>query len=245
VIALRRLYRLMKRFGLRALGLEPRFRLHKIDGVYRLGSAYGGWDICLAGLDGNSVVYSFGLGTDVSFDIALINAIGCTVHGFDPTPASLDWLSKQTLPSSFVIHPIALTDRDGSITLYPPADITHISHSVVRQVGSHQDGVEVPAKRLSSIMNELNHDHIDLLKMDIEGSECDVLVDLAANQLPVGQIAVEFHPQLMTDGWDSTKRSVALLESAGYQLYRVSDNGKEFSFTRFPPLSMSHQPKGQ
>ena len=35
--------------------------------------------------------------------------------------------------------------------------------------------IDVNVKKLRSIMNELGHTRIDLLKMDIEGSECDVI----------------------------------------------------------------------
>ena len=38
--------------------------------------------------------------------------------------------------------------------------------------------INVNVKKLRSIMNELGHTKIDLLKMNIEGSECDVIDDM-------------------------------------------------------------------
>jgi len=70
----------------------------------RLGSEYGGWNIATDKIDASSVVYSFGIGEDVSFDVAMIERFGLTVHAFDPTPKSLKWLETQPLPRNFVLH---------------------------------------------------------------------------------------------------------------------------------------------
>lgn len=37
--------------------------------------------------------------------------------------------------------------------------------------------VEIPVKKLSTIMDELNHQKTEILKMDIEGAEYDVIED--------------------------------------------------------------------
>merc|ERR1712070_537593 len=59
-------------------------RLH----LRRLGSDYGGWSVVLDLLSPHSVIYSFGLGQDISWDLELIKASGAHVHGFDNTPRS-------------------------------------------------------------------------------------------------------------------------------------------------------------
>jgi hypothetical protein len=61
-----------------------------------LGTVYGGWTICLDGISESSIVYSFGVGEDASFDLAVIERYGAEVHAFDPTPSSIDWVNKQT-----------------------------------------------------------------------------------------------------------------------------------------------------
>jgi FkbM family methyltransferase len=40
-------------------------------------------------------------------------------------------------------------------------------------------------KTLKDIMNELGHEHIDVLKMDIEGSEYDVLENILNENISV------------------------------------------------------------
>ena len=61
----------------------------------RFGSGYGGWDVIIDSLSQNSVVYSFGVGEDASFDIDLIKEFGLKVFAFDPTPKSIKWVKDQ------------------------------------------------------------------------------------------------------------------------------------------------------
>ena len=64
---------------------HPQIKLEK----HIFGSEYGGHCVALGQLDQNSVVYSAGLGLDITFDEQLINKYGLEIHGFDPTPKSI------------------------------------------------------------------------------------------------------------------------------------------------------------
>ena len=114
----------LKRFG---RALQRRFRscvlnpiLHllcdsrwKIPGVgvERIGSVYGGGWVVPDRLDSSSLVLSFGIGEDITFDAMLIERTGCRVVGFDPTPRSAAWVrSNPQLPAhevSDIIVPTA------------------------------------------------------------------------------------------------------------------------------------------
>ena len=48
--------------------------------------------------DKNAIVYSFGVGSNVSWDSAIIERFGCKVWGFDPTPRSIEWFNKTPMP---------------------------------------------------------------------------------------------------------------------------------------------------
>src|SRR6187402_2180865 len=78
-----------------------------------LGSDYGSHCVHPESLGPNSVVYSFGVGEDASFDIALIERWGLQVHAFDPTPRSIEWVEAQALPSAFHFSPFGIADFDG------------------------------------------------------------------------------------------------------------------------------------
>ena len=66
-----------------------------------LGTAYGGFSIAIEKLPKNPIVYSFGVGEDISFDIALIKKFNAVVYAFDPTPKSIEWLKKSPPPRKF------------------------------------------------------------------------------------------------------------------------------------------------
>jgi hypothetical protein len=81
-------------------------------------------------------------------------------------------------------------------------------------------------------MLELGHDQIDLLKLDIEGAEYEVIDDLVASQIPIGQLLVEFHYRFEGIGPDRTRRAVRALNEAGFRSFHVSAIGEEYSFIR-------------
>lgn len=195
----------------------------------RLGGRAGGWTVDPTLLGGESVVYSVGIGQDVSFDVALSERFGCVVHAFDPTPRSLRWVAGQTLPGSLRVHPVGLSDRDGQIEMFEPPSERHVSHTVVAGAGG-AGSVRVPVQRLGTMMRTLGHDRVDLLKMDIEGAEYAVIRDLAAQGPAVGQLLVEFHHRFPSVGDAATRNALHQLSGAGYRLFHISDSWEEYAF---------------
>ena len=61
------------------------------------GNEYGGFNVNPNLIENNGIVYSFGIGEDISFDEAIMRNHNCTVFGFDPTPKSIEWCSRQNL----------------------------------------------------------------------------------------------------------------------------------------------------
>lgn len=70
----------------------------------RFGVANGGWYLCPVGLSENSTVYSFGVGTNISFDLALIEKYHLVVHCFDPSPQSIEYITSGSWPDKLVFH---------------------------------------------------------------------------------------------------------------------------------------------
>ena len=229
----RRLKRRLRRGVREILGREPRHAPRVLVPLVRLGSDYGGWTFTPTTIGSGSIVYSVGVGTDVTFDLALIDAYGVDVFAFDPTPKSTAWIAAQSLPAKFHFVPWGLGVRDGSaiFTLTTHPDWT--SYQMGGDVASAFDVTELPIRRLSSIMSEFGHAALALLKMDIEGAEFDVIEQLVASEIRVDQILVEFHYRRGNRGdlarVDSAVRS---LESVGLTLIARSDGGSEFSFAR-------------
>jgi FkbM family methyltransferase len=193
-----------------------------------LGGRGASWTFCPAPLLATSTVYSLGVGDDISFDLELIERFGVTVHAFDPTPRSIEWIKAQALPTEFVFHPFAIGAVDGTCRFSPPSDPSHVSHSLIPR-DTPGPMIEVPVHRLTTILRMLGHESIDLLKMDIEGAEYDVIGDLLQAEIHVGQLLVEFHHRWREVGTQPTRNAIRELNAAGYRIFQVSPR-EEYSF---------------
>ena len=126
---------------------------------------------------------------------------------------------------------MGIADFDGEIKFHSPINPNHISHSVIkRKTSTHT--FNVPVKKLSSIMKQLGHDRIDILKMDIEGAEYDVIQNIINEKIEIDQILVEFHHRFKEIGISKSKKAMELLKSAGYQLFDVSNSLEEYAFIK-------------
>ena len=196
------------------------------------GNEHADWCVCPAGLSEESVVYSFGVGTDISFDLELIRRFGMRVHGFDPTPRAIAWVKSQDLPEKFIFHDYGIAGHDGNVLFRAPENPNHVSYSVVSRGSLKTPLIEAPVRRLATIVKNLGHEKIDVLKMDIEGAEYEVVEDLVSFEKPVNQLLVEFHHSWQELGIRSTKEAVAALNRAGYKIFHISPSGREISFVR-------------
>lgn len=195
------------------------------------GNTYGGFYLNPNIIHEEAIVYSFGIGEDISFDLDLIQKHKSNVFGFDPTPKSIKWCSEQNLPSQFKLTPVALAKESGTLTFHLPKNDDHVSGSSVGHENvSKLKSIDVEAKSLSDIVAELGHTKIDVLKMDIEGSEYDVLDSVLEVDLDVGQFAIEFHERFFQDGKDLTKLFIEKMKLKGYEVCAVSDTYEEVTF---------------
>jgi FkbM family methyltransferase len=226
-----------KRFAKTLVGkdffVKPNCTCHK----ERLGSDYGGWEVAVDYIQPDAIVYSVGVGQDISFDIALMQRFGVGIHAFDPTPQSIAWVRQQPLPETFVLHEYGLADFDGTVAFSPPENPQHISHTLLDRPVTQSDAIRVSVKALGTIMQELGHDQIDLLKMDIEGAEYQVIEGMAQSAIRPTQVLIEFHHRFPEVGCQKTKTAIDQLTQMGYSLFAVSRTGEELSFILNEALS--------
>jgi len=198
-----------------------------------LGSDYGGWAFLPDFLSTNSIVYSFGIGEDISFDIEIIDKYGVEIYAFDPTPKSINWISQQNLPEKFHFYPFGLSTKDELTTFFAPDNPNFVSHTILPDVYSQNNSIQVQMYKIRTIMQMLGHKKIELIKMDIEGAEFEVIDDLISSQdLNVNQILVEFHHFFPGITKKQTNSSIRKLKQHGYRLFNVSENGNEYSFIK-------------
>jgi FkbM family methyltransferase len=192
---------------------------------------YGGWTVSPQELQAGSTVYSFGVGCDVAFELALIDRYGVEVHAFDPTPVSIAWVAAQQLPRAFHFHAYGVANYDGVARFNPPEDPKN-SYTMLERPATAHAAVTAPVYRLATILAMLGHARIDLLKLDVEGMEYIVIDELVAAGIDVSQLLVEFHHRWRSVGQARTKRAVAMLGELGYRIFDISTTGSEYSFLR-------------
>src|SRR4051812_43030694 len=122
------------------------------------GSGDGAWCVCPDRLDERSIVYSFGVGYDVSFDVGLIEVVGCEVHAFDPTPLSARWVRRQRLPQRFHFHDFGVAGFNGTARFALPE--THEVSFTLLDVGRPKMVTSGQVRRLPTILGLLGHEKV-------------------------------------------------------------------------------------
>ncbi|MCH1430575.1 MAG: FkbM family methyltransferase [Chlamydiales bacterium] len=215
-----------------------------------LGSGYGGYSIpkSLGDMLGkDAVVYSAGIGEDMTFDVVLANHLGCNVHMFDPTPRSFAYFQKaqsvlqekqgkgtadfkskvgekqekffaayKASPTLLKFYRYGLSYEDQmGVKFFAPKNPKHVSHSVVNLQNTN-NYFTADLKSLKTIMRENSHNRIDLLKIDIEGLECELLTNMIQEGISPKVISVDFDSARYGYLRPKVIEIVAMLKKKGY-----------------------------
>jgi FkbM family methyltransferase len=222
---LKRVYNnLNKRIARLALPSLVTFR-HSIPTV-TLGFGDGAWEVPTESLSNNPLCYCFGVGLDISFDVALSER-GAQVYAFDPTPRSIEFMRQASYDRS-KIHfcPIGVWEQNATLRFYAPMNRTHANFSA-KNIHATSDFFIANCKTLKNIMDDLGHRHIDILKLDIEGSWFEVLRNIVFDKIDVDVICVEFDTPV---NLIKATRTIRMLDNAGFEL--ISKRRDNFLFLR-------------
>lgn len=215
--------RLRKVFIGRDVYLRPELRLR----TQTPGNAHADWTFLPELLNRERVVYSFGVGRDISFDPGLIDEYQLELSAFDPTPDPVSRVSGQKLPEKFHCSPAGIADFDGTTQSFSPE--RGGSHPFMGGVCKTAP-IDVRVQTLRTFMKNLGHTRVDLRKMDIEGAEFPVLEDLLGEEVPVKQLLAAFHHRFQGIGIRKTQEMIGRLRAYGYRVFYVSPSGEEISF---------------
>lgn len=198
------------------------------------GSSYGGFFIAPHLVPKDGIIYSVGIGKDISFDLDCLKNHDVTIFAFDPTPKSIDWLKRQNIDSKFRFEEIGLSANiSGPVTFYLPANPKGTSGSLIAtEAVSTDNAMTVQMKTLNDITSHHHHDHIHVLKMDIEGAEYDVLEAVVKSPVVIDQILVEFHDRLFDTNEFRSAQTVKMMKENGYSIFATSISFEEISFIR-------------
>jgi FkbM family methyltransferase len=164
---------------------------------------------------------------------------GCVVHAVEPFPATVrrlrETVERNGLQGRVAIHETALSSTSGGATMSAAVAASQMVHLVAgRADGTGNAGVPVRTTTLTELMNDIGADRIDLLKMDIEGSEYDVLGSTGTSTLArIGAITLEYHkPDASTP---SAKQDLArhLVQNGGFHMREDPTHPDEYGILHF------------
>lgn len=216
--------------------IKPRYHKLDIKLKYKLfGADEASFPLITSELDQDSLIYSFGIGEDISFETEALKEFSCTIHGFDPTPKSIEWLSSQELPENFHVHQIGIGGSDGEVVFYPPENNNYVSYSISPAKNSDtRKAVHSNVMRLGTIIESLGTNLPDVVRMNVEGFEYDAVEEIVKSGLRPKQLIVEFHHGLYNISGDKTISTVRKITDAGYKIFYISDHGRDYGFYHMP-----------
>jgi FkbM family methyltransferase len=108
---------------------------------------------------------------------------------------------------------------DGSVRFQASSDV------LSRRASVGEKGVEVPTIDVFRFL-----EHADLLKMDIEGGEWDILLDIRWLAIGVRAVVLEYHPEFCPDD-DPARFASSRLADAGFTVLSARQDPRERSGT--------------
>lgn len=223
--------------------LARRYAEHTVSGgdLKPFGQGSAAYYVDQSLLSDSPLAYSFGVGCDITFDLDLIDRTNATVYAFDPTDEAASFLGTQTIPKSFHFMQVGVADEDGEAEIQDikPGSQTYRPATLL-DIGKANGITKISTRTFKSLADELGHQQIDVMKLDIEGGEYKVVATLSDDFKPAKQIAMEYHPYLVNlrdgkpmdhdHGWKVTTDSIESLIKLGYRLTHISERGTEISF---------------
>lgn len=186
--------------------------------MIKLGTNYGGWLIPENNnLDENSIIYSGGVGEDISFDIKLNSKYKSKIILIDPTKKAINHFNEckkyfenkknkfkgniqkdyykeieneNPILNNFTYINKGLWNKKDKLKFYKQENKEYVSQSLINGMFSNNYDI-VDVNSIKNIMKELNHKKIDLLKLDIEGAENIVLEQMLDDKIYPKYLCIE------------------------------------------------------
>jgi FkbM family methyltransferase len=166
---------------------------------------------------------------DVGGNIGDFSLLAASVVGkkgrvlcFEPEPGNFQAIQRNIKLNAYTnieLYQVALSDRDGEASLYLGVRCDY--HTLLDGQSFRGAGaIKVTTRDLDSLLRETGVQHVDMIKIDVEGAEMQVLKG-AAETLDANPdiiLLLELHPQLGVRPQDIRD----FLERHGLSLYRMS-----------------------
>lgn len=224
----------------------------------KLGTEYGGWYVPSdINLNENSIIYSGGVGEDVSFDLSISAKYNSNIFLIDPTEKSKkhynevinfyknkhaftgnvqpDYYEKistlqPNIEKIFYLD-IGLWNKPDTLKFYKQDNQNYVSQSLIDGMfGVNYDIVNVDT--IKNVMVTFNHHYIDLLKLDIEGAEINVLEQMFNDNIYPKYLCIEFDLLLKNKDYHGVTQRLIQKMINEYDYKILIDDGLNITFER-------------
>lgn len=139
-------------------------------------------------LNRDSIVYSLGVLADTDFDQAISDRYDCPIYLFDPSNIAKNHLDKVNNPK-FIFEQVGVWNETLVMQFTSPKYGGSPSMVPTEYKGKRFEHKCVDIKE---ILEKNGHDHIDVIKMDIEGAAFEVIERLLEIEVYPRQLVAEF-----------------------------------------------------
>ena len=173
---------------------------HKYKTV-TVGSEFGrGWHTVETNIVPTSIVYSIGVGIDTAWDVKMLKEYGVAVYGYDPSAKATKVVEKNPILNDpinsfpYYFHQEGLISKDNEGN-----EGTSDDGSASKDGDGDVTTTKVTTKTLTQMMEMNQHDHIDILKLNIGGKELNIMEGWVKQNKEMNRKYAEYVPFNMFD----------------------------------------------
>ena len=155
------------------------------------------------------------------FSHAITKRIGCKCVAVEPSPVPFNGIPPSSLIQT--IH-AAVAGHNGTMGFRVDPE-----NGLASALSTEDPNVEVRVTTLPQLLDELQWETVDLIKVDIEGSEIEMLEACSDHFLSdrVSQISIEFHDFCGVTPPEIVAKTIDRLRSIGFESIRMSRIGHQ------------------
>jgi FkbM family methyltransferase len=216
------------------------------------GSSSGKWTIPKHHITKSSNIILAGAGTDISFDVALYQKYTPNIVIMDPTPKAQEHfttvieflqhsrpdviLAKQYHKilnidySKLHFLPIGLWNKTTKLDFFSPKNEDHVSFSALNLQRTTKS-ISLNVTSLAEVMRLFDWERIDLLKLDIEGSEYTVIESIFVENIFPTILTIEFDEMATNPFITKWPKSILKTVNRLQKEYNICNIDRFFNFT--------------
>ena len=158
---------------------------------------YGNYQLDKSKVTKNPLVYSGGIGKNITFDLSFFKKHKGKLRLFDPTKSSVEYMASLKLNKNIKFYPYALFHKNKKVKLFQDPSQRVKSASIINFFSFDKKSFFIAnAYNLPTLKKRFKDRAIDVLKLDIEGVAEDLILGGFKKNIYPAQIVSAFEVPL-------------------------------------------------